>query len=123
MLAGFGELYGLDRPTAFKLARAFGSGMGMGRECGAVTGALMILGFKVQEATSEKETRYRVYDLAREFVWLFEEKRGTILCKDLLGVDLGTPEGRDKAIKDNLFRTLCPGFVRDAAQILADMKP
>jgi C_GCAxxG_C_C family probable redox protein len=123
MLAGFGERYGLDRPTAFKLARAFGSGMGMGRECGAVTGALMILGFKVQEATSEKETRYRVYDLAREFVRLFEEKRGTILCKDLLGVDLGTPKGRDKAIKDNLFRTLCPGFVRDAAQILADMKP
>ena len=96
--------------------------MGMGRECGAVTGALMILGFKVQEATSEKETRYRVYDLAREFVRLFEEKRGTILCKDLLGVDLGTPEGRDKAIKDNLFRTLCPCFVRDAAQILSDMK-
>jgi len=122
MLAGFGELYGLDRPTAFKLARAFGSGMGMGRECGAVTGALMILGLKVQEATSEKETRYRVYDLVKEFVRLFEEKRGTILCKDLLGVDLGTPEGREKAIKDNLFRTLCPGFVRDAAQILADMK-
>ena len=123
MLAGFGELYGLDRSTAIKLARAFGSGMGMGRECGAVTGALMILGFKVQEASSEKETRYRVYDLVREFVRLFEEKRGTILCKDLLGVDMGTPEGRDKAIKDNLFRTLCPGFVRDAAQILDDMKP
>jgi C_GCAxxG_C_C family probable redox protein len=123
MLAGFGELYGLDRSAALKLARAFGSGMGMGRECGAVTGALMILGLKVQEASSEKETRYRVYDLVREFVRLFEEKRGTILCKDLLGVDTGTPEGRDKAIKDNLFRTLCPGFVRDAAQILDDMKP
>jgi C_GCAxxG_C_C family probable redox protein len=122
MLAGFGELYGLDRSTAIKLARAFGSGMGMGRECGAVTGALMILGLKVQEASSEKETRYRVYDLVKEFVRLFEEKRGTILCKDLLGVDMGTPEGRDKAIKDNLFRTLCPGFVRDAAQILDDMK-
>jgi C_GCAxxG_C_C family probable redox protein len=123
MLAGFGELYGLDRSTALKLARAFGSGMGMGRECGAVTGALMILGLKVQEASSEKETRYRVYDLVRELVRRFEEKRGTIICKDLLGVDLGTPEGRDKAIKDNLFRTLCPGFVRDAAQILDDMKP
>jgi len=122
MLAGFGEFYGLDRSSAIKLARAFGSGMGMGRECGAVTGALMILGFKVQEASSEKETRYRVYDLVKEFVRLFEEKHRTLLCKDLLGMDLGTPEGRDKAIKDNLFRTLCPGFVRDAAQILADMK-
>jgi len=82
----------------------------------------MILGFKVQEASSEKETRYRVYDLAKEFVRLFEKQHGTIICKDLLGADLGTSEGRDKAIKENLFRTLCPGFVRDAAQILADMK-
>jgi len=96
--------------------------MGMGRECGAVTGAMMILGFKVQEASTEKETRFKVYDLNKELARLFEKKHGTIICKDLLGVDVGTPEGRDKAIKDNLFRTLCPGFVRDAAQILADMK-
>ena len=122
MLAGFGELYGLDRSTAFKLARAFGSGMGMGRECGAVTGAMMILGFKIQEASTEKETRFKVYDLNRELVRLFEKKHGTIICKDLLGLDLGTPEGRDKAIRENLFRTLCPCFVRDAAQILSDMK-
>jgi C_GCAxxG_C_C family probable redox protein len=96
--------------------------MGMGRECGAVTGAMMILGFKVQEASTEKETRFKVYDLVRELVRLFEKKHGTIVCKDLLGVDVGTPEGRDKAVKDGLFRTLCPGFVRDAAQILSDMK-
>jgi C_GCAxxG_C_C family probable redox protein len=122
MLAGFGEIYGLDRATAFKLARAFGSGMGMGRECGAVTGAMMILGMKVQEAPSEKDARYRVYDLVKGFVRLFEKIHGTIICKDLLGVNLGTQEGRDQAIGGNLFRTLCPGFVRDAARILADMK-
>jgi C_GCAxxG_C_C family probable redox protein len=96
--------------------------MGMGRECGAVTGAMLVLGFKVQEASTEKETRYRVYDLVRELVRLFEKKHGTIVCKDLLGVDVGTQEGRDTAIKDNLFRTLCPGYVRDAAQILSDIK-
>jgi C_GCAxxG_C_C family probable redox protein len=122
MLAGFGEIHGIDRSTAFKLGRAFGSGMGMGRECGAVTGALLVLGFKVQDASSEKETRYRVYDLVKEFVRLFERTHGSIICKDLLGVDLGTREGRDRAIKDNLFRTLCPVFVRDAARILADMR-
>jgi C_GCAxxG_C_C family probable redox protein len=122
MLASFGEIYGMDRSTAFKLGRAFGSGMGMGRECGAVTGALLVLGFKVQDASSEKETRYKVYDLVKEFVRLFEKTHGSIICKDMLGVDLGTQEGRDRAIKDNLFRTLCPGFVRDAARILADMR-
>jgi C_GCAxxG_C_C family probable redox protein len=96
--------------------------MGMGRECGAVTGAMMILGLRVQDASSEKETRFKVYDLVKELVRLFEEKHGTIICKDLLGVDLGTLEGRNTAIKNNLFRTLCPDFVRDAAQILAEMK-
>jgi C_GCAxxG_C_C family probable redox protein len=96
--------------------------MGVGRECGAVTGAMMVLGFKVQEAPTEKETRFKVYDLNKELIRRFEQKHGTILCKDLLGVDVGTPEGRDKAVKDNLFRTLCPTFVRDAAQILSDMK-
>jgi C_GCAxxG_C_C family probable redox protein len=96
--------------------------MGMGRECGAVTGAMMVLGLQVQQAPTEKETRFRVYDLNRELVRLFEKKHGTILCKDLLGVDVGTTEGRDKAVKDGLFRTLCPAFVRDAAQILSGMK-
>ena len=122
MLAGFGEVYGLNRPTAFKLGRAFGAGMGMGRDCGAVTGAMLILGFKVQEGQSEKDTRFKVYDLVKELVRLFEEKHGTIVCKDLLGADLATSEGRHRAVKDNLFRTLCPAFVRDAAQILAHMK-
>ena len=82
----------------------------------------MVLGLKVQEASSEKETRFRVYDLNKDLVRRFEQKHGTILCKDLLGVDVGTLEGRDKAVKENLFRTLCPGIVRDAAQILSDMK-
>jgi C_GCAxxG_C_C family probable redox protein len=122
LLAGFGEVYGLDRATAFKLARAFGSGMGMGRECGAVTGAMMILGFKVQEGSTERETRFKVYDLNKELIRRFEQKHGTIICKNLIGVDLGTPEGRHKAIKEDLFRTLCPVFVQDAAQILFDMK-
>lgn len=112
----------MDRATAIKLGRAFGAGMGMGRECGAVTGAMMVLGFQVQEGSTERETRFKVYDLNREFIRLFEQEHGTIICNDLLGVDLGTPEGRDKAVEDGLFRTLCPGFVRDAAQILADMK-
>jgi hypothetical protein len=83
---------------------------------------MLVLGFKVQEASDEKETRFKVYALNKELVLLFEEKHGSIICKDLLGADVGTQEGRDKAVKDGLFRTLCPAFVRDAAQILNDLK-
>jgi C_GCAxxG_C_C family probable redox protein len=103
------------------LGRAFGAGMGMGRECGAVTGAFLVLGFTAQNAASEKEARFKVYDLVKEFVRRFEAVHGTIVCRELLGVDLGTTEGREKAVKDNLFRTRCPVMVRDAAQILSEL--
>lgn len=95
--------------------------MGMGRDCGAVTGAFMVLGFTVQEAATEKDARFRVYDLVKELRRRFEALHGTIVCRELLGVDPATQEGREKAVKENLFRTLCPVMVRDAAQILSDM--
>jgi len=46
---------------------------------------MLVLGFKVQEASDEKETRFKVYALNKELVRLFEEKHGSIICKDLLG--------------------------------------
>jgi C_GCAxxG_C_C family probable redox protein len=95
--------------------------MGMGRECGAVTGAFMVLGFSIQDAGSEKEARFKAYDLVKEFVQRFEGLHGTIVCRELLGVDPDTKEGRDQAVKNNLFRTLCPTMVRDAAQILSEI--
>jgi len=111
LLAGFGELYGLDRPTAFKLgallvrAWAWVASAGLSRSNADP-------GLQGQRGVNGKETRFKVYDLNREFIRLFEQKHGTIICNDLLGVDLNTPEGRDKAVKDGLFRTLCPGLVR-----------
>jgi C_GCAxxG_C_C family probable redox protein len=122
VLAGFGQKYGLDRETAFKLARAFGSGMGLGSVCGAVTGAFMVFGLGVQEAATEKDTRFRTYDLVREFVRRFEARRGSILCKSLLGgLDPNTEAGRKEAMDRKLFTEVCPGFVEDAAEILEEM--
>src|SRR6185369_8099065 len=37
---------GLPAPMARRVAAAFAGGMGMGCECGAVTGALMVIGAK-----------------------------------------------------------------------------
>jgi C_GCAxxG_C_C family probable redox protein len=97
--------------------------MGRGMECGAVTGAFMILGFKVKVGSDERETRYRTYDLVKEFVRLFETRHGTIICKELLdGVDPGSEEGRKEAIDRNLFRTRCPEFVKTAVEILENIK-
>jgi hypothetical protein len=48
----------------------------------------------------------------------FRERNGTLLCRELLGVDVGTPEGMREVRERDLFRTVCPKFVRDASEIL-----
>ena len=107
---------------AITISRGFGGGMGVRSICGAVTGAFMVLGFKYQEEEEEKEARFKTYDSIREFVKRFESLHGTIICPTLLDdLDISTDEGRKEAVERELFKTLCPKFVKDAAQILNEL--
>ncbi len=122
MLAGFGEQFALEQDHAFKLGRGFGSGMGTGGLCGAVTGSFMILGYLAGDDADERRARFRTYDLVAEFSRQFEARRGTLVCKSLLGgIDVGTEAGRKEALQRNVFREICPGIVRDAGEILEDL--
>ncbi len=112
----------MDQQTAFRLSRGLSAGMGFGGICGAVTGSFLVLGLWLGDVQEEKTARYRTYDLVRDFIRRFEQKRGTIQCRELLGgVDLGTPEGRAEAERKKLFSEVCPGYVEDAACILEEM--
>ena len=96
--------------------------MGLGKECGAVTGAFMVIGLSIRQPKDEKDARFKAYDFVKRFKNRFEARHGTILCKDLLGVDVGTSEGHKNAVKENLYRTICPDFVKTAAEVLADLE-
>jgi C_GCAxxG_C_C family probable redox protein len=95
--------------------------MGFGKECGAATGAFMVIGLSLQGEKDERDARFKSYDLVKEFVVRFEAKHRTIVCTHLIGADLGTSAGREKARKENLFQTLCPDFVKTASEILRDI--
>jgi C_GCAxxG_C_C family probable redox protein len=120
VLAACGARYGLDRQTALRLGEAFGGGMGrMGLTCGAVTGAFMTIGLVHAKLTPEDNTsRQKSIELVRRFRENFEARHGSICCRDLIGCDLGTPEGYQKAIAGGQFQNLCPKLVRDAATIV-----
>ena len=123
MLSVYGEQFGLDRELALKIACGFGGGIArMGKTCGAVSGALMVIGLKYGRASVEdKEAREKTYELVNGFVRKFESRNGSIECRDLLGVDIGTPEGSRDAREKNLFVTMCPEFVKDAAEIIEEI--
>ncbi len=120
--AAFAPSLGLDRDTALKLASGFGGGMGrLAETCGAVTGAFMVLGLKSGSATTDKQAKETVYALVRQFATKFKDVHGSLLCRDLLGCNLNTPEGLAVAQEKKLFSTVCPPYVETAAQILEEM--
>jgi C_GCAxxG_C_C family probable redox protein len=120
LLAVYGEQFGMKRETALKVSAAFGGGVcRTGETCGAVTGALMVIGLRYGNVKAkDKKAREKTYELAREFVRGFEGRNGTINCKRLLDCDISTPEGLSIAREKKLFQTVCPKYVQDAAEIV-----
>ena len=120
MLSSFGEQFGLARELALRVAGAFGGGMArMGETCGAVTGALMAIGLKYGMTQAKDEAaREKTYKLAQEFMTRFKARHNSLVCRELLGYDLSSPEGRKAAHDKGLFTTLCPELVRDAVEIV-----
>ena len=126
VFAGCSAPYGLPRETALRVAQAFGGGMGRtGSVCGAVTGALMVIGFK-RAALDPKDAQAKLdaHRIAQAFLAAFAARHRSLLCRDLLGCDIGTPEGLKHVQETNLHATVCGGLVESAAgiieQLLAD---
>ena len=120
VLSAFAPGLGLDRPTALRVAAAFGGGMArMGQTCGAVNGALMVIGLQHGHvAAQDKAAKEKTYALVREFVDQFRARNTSLLCRDLLGCDIGTPEGMQLFREKGLNTLVCSRLVRDAAEIL-----
>lgn len=123
IIAQYAEKYQLDIATACKLATGFGGGMGrMGNTCGALTGAYLVLGLEYgSESAAQKDKKDQTYEKIQDLTQRFQQKNGTCNCRDLLGCDISTPEGYQQAKKQGLTQTKCPGFVKDAVDILEDI--
>ncbi len=97
LLATFAPEFGLSEEMALKIATQFGGGARKGEMCGAVSGALMVLGLKYghyhENALEEKANAFKI---AENFMNRFIEANGTVVCRDLLGYDLSNAE--EKAI-------------------------
>ena len=123
VLLAYADQVGVEPETAAKIAAPFGAGMArMGWTCGAVTGALMAIGLRYGfETAGDVETKERMYEKERLFLTRFGSRHGALMCRELLGRDLSTPEGFEQAKDEGLFETRCPRYVGDAVRILAEI--
>jgi C_GCAxxG_C_C family probable redox protein len=123
VLSVFAPRLGLDRALGLSISRPFGGGTARMQEtCGAVNGALMVMGLEWGKAAGdEARLKEDMYKVARQFVMRFVSLHGSVKCRDLLGWDISTDEGLLAAKERDLFGTRCEAFVRDAVNMLEEM--
>ena len=110
VLCSYAEELGIDEETLFRISEGFGAGMGgMMQTCGAVTAMFMALGLAnssgdLQACDTKPQTMEKVRELAAEF----EKKNGSIVCRELKGID---------TVK--VLRS-CDGCIEDGIRILGE---
>ncbi|RKM56987.1 C_GCAxxG_C_C family protein [Butyrivibrio sp. X503] len=121
IILAFEDLLPIDSTTLSRMASSFGGGMGRLREvCGSVSGMFMIVGllygYDGPETGQVKADHYaRIQELAHRF----EETHGSIVCREMLGLDVKhdvpTPEARTK---EYYKKRPCAEIIGDAAELL-----
>lgn len=118
----FSPKYNLSREQAISIGCGLGGGGREGELCGAVSGAIMVIGLKYGNHRAEdKESKGECYRRTKEFTGIYKERNGSIRCKDLLGYDLSTEEGMREAQERNIFLKVCIEKITSAVQILTEL--
>ncbi len=114
VLAAFADELGLDEETALKISSGFGGGLARQREvCGAVSGAVMVLGMKYGP------DKAKCYEAVQKFCDRFKEDAGSIICRELLEGTGATAGGAPEARTTEYYRKRpCVELVKLAVSVL-----
>ncbi|MDL2236951.1 C-GCAxxG-C-C family protein [Christensenellaceae bacterium OttesenSCG-928-K19] len=113
---------GYDFDEVMRMAAPFGGGMFCGGTCGAVAGAILVIGMKYgYSRPGEWDADARCRRKAREFQEAFAERNGSVVCSALLEADTTTPAGLQAAFESGKVAEVCPGVVLDALSILEEL--
>ena len=119
VFTAFATDFGIDEELALKLGTSFGGGARNGEICGAVSGALLVLGVKYGHYNAaDNEQKSHAYQIAVDYTKRFKEVNGSIVCRDLLGYDLTNPDEMACIKEKELFTDICPKMVKSAVEIL-----
>jgi C_GCAxxG_C_C family probable redox protein len=113
----------IDEKQALEMALGFGGGMGlMQKDCGAVTGAYMLIGLRNSRVIEDLDKRK---DLTREMIQSFRksfcQRHQTDQCVHLLGCDIRTEAGRKIFDENRLKEKVCSRCIESSLVILEEL--
>ena len=118
--AAFADVLGMTVEEAAKIASPFGAGFGKLREvCGAVSGMTLLAGYlNGYDDPADYESKKELYRLIQKMCAEFEEREGTIICRELLGLKKGEDLGEPSVRTEEYYQSRpCIGACRTAAEI------
>ncbi len=123
LLSAFAPHLGLDKSTALKLAAGFGGGLArQGKTCGAVTGAMLVLGLRYgSTSVNDREAKELTYSKIQELNQLVINRFKSVECNRITGYDISSELERKQAKENNVFDEICPGVVRAAAEMVTEL--
>ena len=120
VLLAFAEELNLPEDQVIRMTSGFGGGIAKhGHVCGAVSGAIIVLGMKYADGGTPDEANAAAYSMVNKFLEEFEKKNSSIMCKDLIdGLDLNDPGDRAEWKSRNLHDVTCLPVVESAVRII-----
>lgn len=123
VVLAFSDELDIDEEVLLRLASSFGGGMGRLREvCGAVSGMFIVAGLKYgYSLPKDIEGKTEHYKRIQELAASFREKNGSIVCRELLGLNTKTSSYVPSARTDEYYKKRpCPDICGEAAGIIGD---
>lgn len=121
VLSAVADRLDMSRNDALAAASALGIGMCRGSICGAAMGAIVALGIRYGNVDpGDMASKATVFAKREEFLTRFEQMNGRILCKDLIGVQVGSLEEMMLRSGDGIYDG-CPKLCVNAISILETM--
>lgn len=123
VFAAYCDYYGMDEETALKVSASFGGGMGRMREvCGAVSGMFMVAGLETGTADGKDVAgKQHNYEVVQQLANEFKAISGSIICKELLGLEPKKEYTDTKPQERNseyYKKRPCTQLVQDAVEII-----
>jgi C_GCAxxG_C_C family probable redox protein len=122
VLAAFSEDLDLPKETALKISCPFGGGLGgYGRTCGALTGAMMVVGLKYGTTkATDLDAKKLSREKTRQLIEAFEKVYGTSNCNELVGFDRSNLSGAELMAKLPQFHSICPKYLETVISFLEE---
>ena len=120
----YSDLFGMEPEQLAKISGGFGGGMGRMREvCGAFSGIVMVLS-QAYGYTDPKDTvgKKALYEKIRVAAEQFKKDNGSIICKELLGLEKPEKTAQPDARTSEYYQKRpCPLLCKYAAELAEKM--